>query len=105
MRRVRDQCSLPVLPRPLVPQTTTGAMLTKRTPEAHLWAVEALRGMRTGEFMPVAVGRNTLIPPGMDGGVEWGGAAFDPATRRLFVNASNMPEFTSLLESFLKAKE
>jgi quinoprotein glucose dehydrogenase len=97
--RAADEQPIPLLPRPLVPQTTTEAMLTRRTPEAHLWAVEALRGMRTGEFMPVAVGRNTLISPGMDGGVEWGGAAFDPATRRLFVNVSNMPEFTSLVEN------
>ena len=97
--RAADTQPVPVLPEPLVPQTTTEAMLTRRTPEAHLWAVEALRGMRTGEFMPVAVGRNTLISPGMDGGVEWGGAAFDPATARLFVNVSNMPEFTSLVEN------
>jgi quinoprotein glucose dehydrogenase len=97
--RAADTQPVPVLPQPLVPQTTTEAMLTRRTPAAHLWAVEALRGMRTGEFMPVAVGRNTLISPGMDGGVEWGGAAFDPATARLFVNVSNMPEFTSLVEN------
>lgn len=82
-----------------MPQTTTEATLTSRTPQANAWAVEALRGMRTGEFVPIAVGRNTLISPGMNGGVEWGGAAFDPATGRLFVNANNMPEFTSLVEN------
>lgn len=97
--RAADTQPIPVLPRPLVPQTTTEAMLTQRTPEAHRWAVEALRGMRTGEFVPMAVGRNTLISPGMDGGVEWGGGAFDPETGRFFVNVSNMPEFTSLLEN------
>jgi len=97
--RAADTQPVPVLPRPLVPQTTTEALLTRRTSDAHRWAVEALRGMRTGEFMPVAVARNTLISPGMDGGVEWGGAAFDSATGRLFVNANNMPEFTSLVEN------
>jgi quinoprotein glucose dehydrogenase len=97
--RATDTQPIPVLPRPLVPQTTTEAMLTRRTPEAHRWAVEALRGMRTGEFMPPAVGRDTLISPGMDGGVEWGGAAFDPATGRLFVNVSNLAEFTSLVKN------
>jgi quinoprotein glucose dehydrogenase len=90
---------IPMLPRPLVPQTVTPELLTRRTPEAHRWAVEALAGMRAGEFMPVAVGKNTLIAPGMDGGVEWGGAGFDPATARLFVNVSNLPEFTSLVEN------
>ena len=94
-----DTQPIPVTPRPLVPQTTTSDGLTRRTPEAHRWALEALRGMRTGEFMPLAVGRDTLISPGMDGGVEWGGAAFDPGTGLLFVNASNMPEFTRLVEN------
>jgi quinoprotein glucose dehydrogenase len=97
--RAADTQPIPLLPLPLVPQTTTEALLTSRTPEARQWAVEALRGMRAGEFMPLAVGQNTLISPGMDGGVEWGGAAFDPETGRLFVNASNMAEFTSLVEN------
>lgn len=97
--RAADTQPIPLLPEPLVPQTTTEDMLTQRTPEANRWAVEALRAMRTGEFMPLAVGQNTLISPGMDGGVEWGGGAFDPATRRFFVNVSNIAEFTSLVEN------
>ena len=94
-----DTQPIPVRPLPLVPQTTTEGMLTRRTPEANRWAVETLRTMRTGLFTPLAVGQNTLISPGMDGGVEWGGAAFDPERALLFVNASNIPEFTSLLEN------
>lgn len=97
--RAADTQPIPVLPEPLVAQTTTESMLTSRTPEASRWAVEALRAMRTGEFTPLAVGQNTLISPGMDGGVEWGGGAFDPATQRFFVNVSNMPEYTSLVEN------
>jgi quinoprotein glucose dehydrogenase len=60
--------------------------------------------MRTGEFTPLAVSRNTLLSPGMDGGVEWGGLAFDPETALLFVNVSNMPEFTSLVENVSSAE-
>ena len=30
--------------------------------------------------MPLAVGKDTSSFPGFDGGVEWGGAAFDPDT-------------------------
>jgi quinoprotein glucose dehydrogenase len=94
-----DTQPIPAKPRPLVPQTTSEDGLTTRTPEAHRWALDALRRMRTGEFTPLDVGRDTLISPGMDGGVEWGGAAFDPETGLFFVNASNMPEFTSLVEN------
>ena len=33
----------------------------------------------------------TVIFPGFDGGAEWGGSAFDPETRLLYVNANEMP--------------
>ena len=97
--RAADTQPIPTLPAPLVPQTVTEALLTSRTPEARRWAIDALRGMRAGEFLPLAVGQNTLIAPGMDGGVEWGGGAFDPETQRFFVNVSNMPEYTSLVDN------
>jgi quinoprotein glucose dehydrogenase len=91
-----DTQPIPVKPRPLVPQTTTPDGLTRRTPEARRWALDALRRMRTGEFLPLAVGQDTLISPGMDGGVEWGGAAFDPDTSLLFVNSNEMAWRASL---------
>ena len=97
--RAADTQPVPLLPEPLVPQAITEDLLTRRTPEVHQWAVDTLRGMRSGEFMPLAVGQDTLIAPGMDGGVEWGGGAFDPETTRFFVNVSNMPEYTSLVEN------
>lgn len=33
----------------------------------------------------------SIIFPGFDGGAEWGGAAFDPETGYLYVNANEMP--------------
>jgi quinoprotein glucose dehydrogenase len=90
---------VPTLPEPVLPQTITADMLTTRTPETHAWAVKALSEMQTGPFAPMAIGKNTLVSPGWDGGIEWGGLAFDPRTRRLYVNASNMPEYTSLVEN------
>ncbi len=84
---------VPTLPEPVLPQTITPDMLTRRTPEAHAWAVKTLGEMQTGPFVPLAVGKNTIVSPGWDGGVEWGGLAFDPASHWLYVNASNMPEY------------
>ena len=40
--------------------------------------------------MPLHVGQETVIFPGFDGGAEWGGSAFDPATDVLYVNANEM---------------
>ena len=40
--------------------------------------------------MPLSVGKETIIFPGFDGGAEWGGAAFDPESGLLYVNANEM---------------
>ena len=40
----------------------------------------------------------TVILPGYDGGGEWGGAAFDPTTLTLYVNASEMPWVLTMIE-------
>jgi mono/diheme cytochrome c family protein len=66
-------------------------MLTTRTPEAHAWAVKEFQTLRSnGQFIPFAVGSQTIVFPGFDGGGEWGGPAVDPRTNILYVNANEM---------------
>ena len=43
-----------------------------------------------GLFGPPSL-RGTILFPGTDGGGEWGGAAFDPATGLLYVNSNEQP--------------
>ena len=43
-----------------------------------------------GQFVPLSVGKQTVVFPGFDGGAEWGGPAIDPATNVLYVNATEM---------------
>ena len=43
-----------------------------------------------GQFIPVSLQGNIMFP-GFDGGAEWGGAAYDPHTGWLYVNANEMP--------------
>lgn len=82
---------VPDLPAPFARQRLTADMLTTRTPEAHAWAVKAFNEFRSnGQFVPLAVGRQTVVFPGFDGGAEWGGPAIDPATNVLYVNATEM---------------
>ena len=72
-------------------------MLTTRTPQAHQAAVEAFRTFRSdGQFVPLSVGKQTVIFPGFDGGAEWGGSAFDPESGLLYVNANEMAWTASL---------
>jgi quinoprotein glucose dehydrogenase len=80
----------PVKPPPFVRQTLTEDMLTRRTPEAHAAALETFRKYRSGLFEPMSLEGN-IIFPGVDGGGEWGGPAFDPETGLLYVNANEMP--------------
>ena len=44
----------------------------------------------SGMFTPPSL-RGTLLFPGIDGGAEWGGAAFDPETGLLYVNSNEQP--------------
>ncbi len=65
--------------------------MTRRTPDAHAWASAAFAKLYSdGPFAPLRVGQDTVVFPGFDGGAEWGGSAFDPASGRLFVNANDL---------------
>jgi quinoprotein glucose dehydrogenase len=91
---------LPAKPAPYARQRLNEDMLTHRTPEAHRWAVEQFRKFRSeGQFVPLSVGKDTIVFPGFDGGAEWGGSAVDPATGILYVNANEMAWTGALAEN------
>jgi quinoprotein glucose dehydrogenase len=94
-----NEQGLPTRPAPYARQSLTEDMLTQRTPEAHAWAVEQFQRMRTGTFQPFSAKADTLLFPGFDGGAEWGGQAFDPATGLLYVNSNEMAWNAGLEES------
>ena len=81
---------LPVVPEPYARQKLTADLLTNRTPQAHAAVAKAFAGLRSrGPFDPPSLG-GTILLPGMDGGAEWGGAAYDPDTGLLYINANEM---------------
>jgi quinoprotein glucose dehydrogenase len=89
---------VPVKPPPFARQVLTEADLTERTPAAHAAVLERLRAVRTGQpFIPPSA-QGTVIFPGFDGGGEWGGAAFDPDSGLLYVNANEMPWILTMVE-------
>ena len=82
---------LPVAPKPFARQLLTADLLTTRTPEARKWAADQFATFRSGgQFLPLTVGKPTVVFPGFDGGAEWGGAAIDPASATLYVNANDI---------------
>lgn len=89
---------LPTLPPPFTRQKFTEDLITTRTPEAEKAVRAEWLGMRKrGEFDPPST-QGTILFPGMDGGGEWGGTAFDPTSGFLYVNANEMAWKVKLVE-------
>ena len=80
----------PVLPPPFSRQQLTRSDLTTRTPAAHAAALKIFNEFGTRHPFDPPNAKGTIIFPGVDGGGEWGGPAFDPATGLLYVNANEM---------------
>jgi quinoprotein glucose dehydrogenase len=81
---------LPTEPEPYARQQVTPEILTNRTPAAHAAVLAQLEKLSSGpQFTPPSF-KGTVIFPGFDGGGEWGGAAWDPETGILYVNATEM---------------
>ncbi|MGC1450236.1 MAG: PQQ-binding-like beta-propeller repeat protein [Candidatus Sulfotelmatobacter sp.] len=94
-----QQC-LPTKPAPFARQLLTEDLLSERTPQTHQWALEKFRSFRSeGQFVPFSVGKDTVVFPGFDGGAEWGGAAADPETGILYVNANDVAWTGALAEN------
>src|SRR3954462_1065657 len=81
---------LPALPPPFTRQRFTEDLITNRTPDARKAVREEwLKLRKGGEFDPPST-QGTILFPGMDGGGEWGGTAYDPKSGLLYVNANEM---------------
>ena len=94
---VPGEVTAPAQPVPLKPpaftrQSFTVEDVTDISERARLHIQTQLKDMRTGEpYIPPAVSKDTIIYPGFDGGAGWGGAAYDPESSLLYVNATELP--------------
>ena len=80
----------PVKPPPYARQSMTPDDLTDVTPESRAYCKELLEGAVLAPiFTPVGL-KPTVLFPGTNGGANWGGASFDPATRTLYVNSMDV---------------
>jgi quinoprotein glucose dehydrogenase len=94
------QQGLPTKPAPYARQNFTEDMLTQRNPAVHQWALQKFKTFRSaGQFVPLSVGKDTVVFPGFDGGAEWGGSAVDPQTAILYVNANDIVWTGTLAET------
>lgn len=82
--------SFPVSPPPFARQRLTRADLTRRTPAAYRAALKTFTEYNTPHPFTAPNGKGIIIYPGVDGGGEWGGPAFDPKTGLMYVNSNEM---------------
>jgi len=86
----------PAKPAPYSRQWMTEDDLAGATPAGHDSLVQRFRALRyDGLFTPPST-KGSLNLPGSVGGIEWGGAAYDPATGILYVKANEAPEIDHL---------
>ncbi len=83
----------PVKPEPLVQLTVSRDNLYKGEPELQSYCEHMVddNNMKLGgPFMPIAVNRYSISPPGPAGGVNFWGPAYDPTLNLFVTNTNNM---------------
>ncbi|MEE2778490.1 MAG: pyrroloquinoline quinone-dependent dehydrogenase [Acidobacteriota bacterium] len=78
----------PTKPPPFAGQGVTLEDANDLTPEIHRLAVEELSTYRLGPLFTPPSLRGTLQRPRVDGGANWGGAAFDASTGLLYLRTT-----------------
>jgi quinoprotein glucose dehydrogenase len=81
----------------MVPQSLTTETVWGSTPEMAQWCREKIAPLRNeGLFTPPSV-RGTLVFPGNTGGVNWGGAAWDPQRGLLVANTNRVAAIVKMI--------
>lgn len=94
----------PLKPKPFARQSMTEADLTNYSAADHDALVKQFRSLRyEGIFTPPDL-KGTLMLPGTRGGIEWGGAAFDPATNFLYFRSNDAPDIQTIIKGGMEAK-
>ncbi len=89
----------PPMPPPYTRQVFTEHEVTDISPEAHAYVMEIFKKVRSGNTFEPPSEQGTVVFPGFDGGTDWGGGSFDPATGWLYVNSSDQPWIVTLVRA------
>lgn len=82
---------IPTLPEPFMRQTFTEADLNDLVPDSSYQAIrKTFLASKVGMWEPLSP-EGTVFYPGLDGGAEWGGPAFDPESGLIYINANEIP--------------
>ncbi|MCB0670037.1 MAG: PQQ-binding-like beta-propeller repeat protein [Saprospiraceae bacterium] len=73
--------------------------ITDLNEEATRFVKDQIDHMKMGDLFRPPSRDSALIMPQFNGGTDWGGGAYDPIHRKLYVNASNEAEWISMFEA------
>jgi quinoprotein glucose dehydrogenase len=89
----------PTKPAAIAPQGMALDDAFDLTPELKTQAQAEMRKYRTGALYTPPSVEGTLMNPGIIGGANWGGSAFDAQTGRLYVKTSNQPALARIRQA------
>jgi quinoprotein glucose dehydrogenase len=90
----------PTKPAAFDRQGLTPDDLIDYTPELKAEALKILQSVNYGGlFTPPSLDKPTLVLPGVGGGANWAGAAFDPETGKLYVPSITLPFALAVVNS------
>ena len=92
---LRGERAWPTQPFPVKPAPFARQSIS----ESDVTDLKRFRALRRSVFFTPPSREGTIVLPGFDGGGEWGGAAVDPETAVLYVNASDVPWIAAMRES------
>jgi quinoprotein glucose dehydrogenase len=88
----------PTKPAPLMRQRYTEADASDISPETHQMTLDRIRASPNFGPFPTPSLNETVMFPGFDGGMEWGGGAADP-DGIYYVNTNEMPWLLQMVET------
>ena len=88
----------PTKPAPLMRQRYTEADASDISPETHQLTLDRIRASPNFGPFPAPSLNETVMFPGFDGGMEWGGGAADP-DGTYYVNVNEMPWLLQMVET------
>ncbi|HCW07121.1 MAG TPA: pyrrolo-quinoline quinone, partial [Cytophagales bacterium] len=90
---------IPSFPKPFARQTLTENDLNDLVPDSSYQELkQRFAILKHGGMFEPPTFNGTIFFPGLDGGSEWGGPAFDPETNLFYVNVNEMPWVLKMME-------
>ncbi len=86
------------LPPSFTPQGVTLDDAFDATPELKAAAQAEMKKYRLGPIFTPPSYKGTIMRPGIIGGANWGGGAFDPETGILYIKTTNLPHLARIVK-------